>query len=605
MSSKADRAFQKYLSDLENTIKNARFQDLYLPDAPIPSPDQIKILRFFVHCVRSLMQVINQDPRSKLPAYERQVKHACKEGNKYIAEHERLAAPLRRIPLGVMRKIFIYVSQYSTRVLHEDSRIAFNPFELGCVPWEVTQVCHAWREVAHGTQALWRNLPPIDLDKKYTEEAGYIDFLTTLLLRSGTFPISFLLRGKNFTSVSHQVTKLLASHAVRWERVILVIPLKGFRALEDARGRLDNLTTLSINWAECRRRDCEGTHDLFSYAPLLEYVRIQGEPVGEIVVPHRFLKDLRLKGGKMDVGGVLSSTRLANLCMVDVVGDDESIVNPQLRTEMSDLISLRIHRADGVSLVEPLLKALVAPRLSDLEISLDSSSKVILPAVFSMLRRSAPNTSCLTHLYLNCWFEKLGEFHHLLRVLPLLTHLKISLPFPQDVIHLSSSTSEDENLWLLAPSLEVCAFTVGDNTTTTVSDDVIKAITCLARARCDLREVIQFINTVIKAGSPRPPPVTWEKKSKEDTRTPLRALYICAPGSEIEALQTRFTNIFEEFAEGDDKQHNDKIEVAGVEKNVRKRIQKHYESQGQRVDFEKTHCSIVYLPKSNGKPDSL
>ena len=609
MSSETDYAFVEELSKLENMlVDHRRLKHLYLPNAPLPSPSEIEIIKYLISSVEDLTSTINRSVMSKHPRYQARVEHAVKEAQKYSLEHRRLVSPLRRIPVQIMQNIFVYTAQASGSLPNDD--LPGNTLVLGRPPLELAQVCHAWRRIARGTQKLWRALPPIDLDKKHTEDSRYVTFLSTLIFCSDPLPISFILRGSNFTSISHPVTRLLAQNAKRWGLVALKIPLKGFRALEAGRGRFSALTSLSIDWGDCKEQDCQGAYDLFADATSLRNIRLRRGAVGSVVLPYKNVASFKVRGGvQMGLGDVLSaSPRLKTLDIMDITGDQNMSMDEgdagdvRLGTELSELTSLRICRVGYESLVKPLMEGLLSPKLSELQILLASdASSFVLWSTVRMLDRSRPATgSSLTHLCLRCWFQKQGEFQQLLHILPCLTHLNITLPGPMDIIQLCGSESHDENKWLLLPRLEVCVFRIEQSKAMTVSDNLIKAINCLARARCDLKEIYQFAASSRNAIESHLS-VACVKKRKKDARTLLRALYIALPGSLAVALQGRLRAVCDEFQGDGENKRVGHDEGEGVDETVKEKIRVCYEPDVEhQVDFQRNNCKIVYLSKTNG-----
>jgi hypothetical protein len=93
---------------------------------------------------------------------------------------------------------------------------------------------------------MWRDLPPVDLDKVYTKEKPYLDFLTEVLKRSSNTPIRLNILGIGNEHIRHPALDMLVLHSDRWQEIRIHSRLALRPAFQKIKGRLSSLQSLSL-----------------------------------------------------------------------------------------------------------------------------------------------------------------------------------------------------------------------------------------------------------------------------------------------------------------------------------------------------------------------
>lgn len=123
---------------------------------------------------------------------------------KILQEHRSLIAPIRRLPVEVLSKVFLCGDLAS--------------FDESKGPLLFAVVCNRWRSVAISTQALWSS---IDFEVKYLIPP--LKIIHLWLARSGSHPLNILwpnpYNGHDDSAARQAVFVALLSHQSRWREI--------------------------------------------------------------------------------------------------------------------------------------------------------------------------------------------------------------------------------------------------------------------------------------------------------------------------------------------------------------------------------------------------
>ncbi|KAK7023245.1 hypothetical protein R3P38DRAFT_3195260 [Favolaschia claudopus] len=179
----------------------------------------------------------------------------------YINLHSSLLAPIRRLPVEILRVIFvdpdIHNCQYPrpasiTKPLH--------PVVAKYKPNVVGAVGYHWRSVVCEIPELWSHLT---VYLKYGPHYSTLDALRIALERSQNAPLHLQFRGANtrdaaqWSSLDDRLLEGILENSERWAEVDLPLNPELLHRLSPAQGRLESLHTVTI-------RD---THESFYSGP--------------------------------------------------------------------------------------------------------------------------------------------------------------------------------------------------------------------------------------------------------------------------------------------------------------------------------------------------
>ncbi|KAJ7062301.1 hypothetical protein C8F01DRAFT_1137114 [Mycena amicta] len=159
---------------------------------------------------------------------ERQLVHSD------IEAHQALLSPLRRVPIDVIREIFV-------ACLPEDRHCVMSAQEA---PVLLGRICSSWRAIALSTPSLWSTIhiaepwlsrysPATSFPRIATLFAARLEAATEWLSRSGSMPLSIsIFLGALYTHYPQQsvpdqtpLLDLVVSHSRRWRSVHFHIPI--------------------------------------------------------------------------------------------------------------------------------------------------------------------------------------------------------------------------------------------------------------------------------------------------------------------------------------------------------------------------------------------
>ncbi|KAF7297284.1 F-box domain-containing protein [Mycena indigotica] len=172
-------------------------------------------------------------PYERLPALDarvqtllNQLEDAVKERDQVkelIVDHEALLSPIRRVPIDVLRLIFIHTLPDTRNTALSDNE----------GPLLLSRVCKEWREITHTTPQLWSSLHiVVPTTEPYISNLKRM--LDTWLVRSGAMPLSVKIFTGNssFLRLYHHhrtpprpppVISLLAPVSSRWRNMAMTI----------------------------------------------------------------------------------------------------------------------------------------------------------------------------------------------------------------------------------------------------------------------------------------------------------------------------------------------------------------------------------------------
>ncbi|KAF7364804.1 hypothetical protein MVEN_00350500 [Mycena venus] len=130
----------------------------------------------------------------------------------YVSAHETLLAPIRQLPLDIIREIFI-------ACMPKDQNAVMSAQEA---PLLLGRICSSWRAIALSTPRLWSSIhiaEPHDTIPQHVRE-GCLQLVKTWLARSGGLPLSISFH--RFTSSGPSpFFDTIESFAPRWKHISL------------------------------------------------------------------------------------------------------------------------------------------------------------------------------------------------------------------------------------------------------------------------------------------------------------------------------------------------------------------------------------------------
>ncbi|KAJ7074020.1 hypothetical protein C8F01DRAFT_1098993 [Mycena amicta] len=191
--------------------------------------------------------------RTRLPALDAEIKHLENALNALHSERkliqDRLDSyiyPVLTLPNEIVAEIFVqYLPPYP----------ACPPLLGDGSPTKLAQICSHWRQIAHGTPALWRAIE-LFVSKPLSDAAQLVT-MQSWLERSCTLPLSIIM-GKEayYAHLRGMALNRLLAHGPRWERVMLTIPSDN--ALESSvhlEGPMPLLRELDVQYDHISRLD--------------------------------------------------------------------------------------------------------------------------------------------------------------------------------------------------------------------------------------------------------------------------------------------------------------------------------------------------------------
>ena len=279
----------------------------------------------------------------------------------YIATHQAVLAPIRRLPPEILSEIFLFAAAEATiswphvqPVGDAKSMSGNGACDANTVPWRLGAVCSLWRATLVSLPKLWSTIylrisPGILPHGVGTQELTrrVLRFLDTCLARAGNELISFTLEYQTGASSHEDPSRELVCAALvrlveaseRWASVKLDLEnLFSFHSLlAPALDRVPNIHTLYLaSSGQCTTapRPWHAIHAFHSAPRLrnLTLVRIS-HPTHHLHLPWNQLKTLRSQGSHFHEG---EFTRLLKQCegLEELKTEDERVLDMALTTAL-------------------------------------------------------------------------------------------------------------------------------------------------------------------------------------------------------------------------------------------------------------------------------
>ncbi|KAJ7758755.1 hypothetical protein B0H16DRAFT_1416205 [Mycena metata] len=220
-----------------------------------------------------------------------------------------ISSPIKHLPTDVLVQIFGLCSLRGGNgkmptPAEEVERVSQNHL------LRLSQVCAYWHRIAMGTPSLWSTLvfdthvwprcsePPTTL----------IRCITSALQRGGEFPLSLDIVVDSAQPIQQTLLELLSRHSHRWKSLCIMLPMSAFRFLNDAKGNILLLESLTLGFAT--HDDTSYTDDVFEIASRSEDVGGAGFPVAHPRLPWAQLRLFNYQNGH---SGSLSLDMLTHL----------------------------------------------------------------------------------------------------------------------------------------------------------------------------------------------------------------------------------------------------------------------------------------------------
>ncbi|KAK0193170.1 hypothetical protein F5146DRAFT_1192693 [Armillaria mellea] len=339
-----------------------------------------------------------------------------------LAERHRraLSSPVRRLPVDVMREIFILASS--------------NAADVTDFAWTATRTCTEWRDIAMQTPMLWSRIHIATNGIPYAQPYTFIampklewlpstskgvfnsECIGRALALSQDVPliISFIkptvslslwdVRDLRLSEQEVEVLDMLLDHSPQWKVAYLAVSDGGtlfYDKLQRLRGRVPMLESISINTGFGPNRSTYA-RDILHVAPRLCTVTIHNS-LGQLVLPWQQIQTLILNDldDMSDLLHVLRSAKSAEHLTIchcgDVRGASTSIILPTVHT--LDLLS-QSYRGYLHVLPGMILPALERLHVGDgkIESLRYSISNPIVPSVMRKVGELLRSSGCvLTH----------------------------------------------------------------------------------------------------------------------------------------------------------------------------------------------------------------
>ncbi|KAJ7048238.1 hypothetical protein C8F01DRAFT_1380638 [Mycena amicta] len=178
------------------------------------------------------------EPRTRLRVLDETIRKLQEERDElsaYIATHEALISPMRRVPQDILQEIFL-------ECLPKDRNCAMSAFEA---PVLLGRICSEWRALAFQTPALWSRIHIVEpatstwrsvnsLAARNTKMLQRLSAIKLWLARSGQCPLSISIKQDeavhrfthlDISSLRSELFSAVIPYASRWNKIELSLPL--------------------------------------------------------------------------------------------------------------------------------------------------------------------------------------------------------------------------------------------------------------------------------------------------------------------------------------------------------------------------------------------
>ncbi|KAK7051994.1 hypothetical protein R3P38DRAFT_2858010 [Favolaschia claudopus] len=349
--------------------------------------------------------------------------------SEYVTQYLSLLAPLRRLPVDILRRIFLdpVVHEKKSRQIDRHSILLhYRPNSLGAV-------CYHWRCVSLEIAPLWSSLVVfLNQPDRYT-----IDGLRVALQRSQKAPLHLAFRpvlSSSWSTLDTEMMQEVCSHSERWVSVDMSSNRELLRWLSSAENRLDSLQTLRILYTESFSTD-RGPCKVFAHAPKLRTLRLiqhlRYSPSAAPILPWSQFTQLCIDTGwdKLGYHYVLSQAQNVHELFASIGGVPHSA---PLQATLHLLHKLHVHHKDRPSLENELnlLNHLTAPAMKELFVSSCKLDNLTSLTIQSFLSRSSAR---LQSLALHDTPIRAADLVSLLRMVPTVQRLTLAKLLPNAV----------------------------------------------------------------------------------------------------------------------------------------------------------------------------
>ncbi|KAK7056342.1 hypothetical protein VNI00_002896 [Paramarasmius palmivorus] len=148
----------------------------------------------------------------------------------YARIYQNILHPIRSLPADVLREIFLVCLECKgSDIMNPALDIPKNVLDPRLPPWNLSQVCRAWRRITLETPLLWTVLRlAITKTGSSKRRSSAARLLTTFLSRSRNLPLSVDLSSSQPVGSDNLLLFTLCSHSYRWERLrVTFVPMTG------------------------------------------------------------------------------------------------------------------------------------------------------------------------------------------------------------------------------------------------------------------------------------------------------------------------------------------------------------------------------------------
>ncbi|PBK79494.1 hypothetical protein ARMGADRAFT_1172357 [Armillaria gallica] len=218
------------------------------------------------------------------------------EVHKAMVVYSSTLAPVRRLPVDVLRAVFREIQLSEWRATSWLPLPQALDFSQG--PWTLSHVCGAWRDVVLSYPQLWSHVilhvrSPINaLADFYSPPRHMLVALKTMILRSEQCPLDivFELDHEHDQDMAKKVIAVILEVSHRWRTLELQISLDFLETLKVVRGRIPCLESLSLHILDTsqtgREELPEDIRSLFADALSLQNITLPGTyGLGDFIFP--------------------------------------------------------------------------------------------------------------------------------------------------------------------------------------------------------------------------------------------------------------------------------------------------------------------------------
>ncbi|KAF9039262.1 hypothetical protein BJ165DRAFT_1497143 [Panaeolus papilionaceus] len=206
-----------------------------------PSEEETQLIRSAVEIKSALATVLFDPPGAPEPTPPPEIARL----EDRILNLKTLTSSIRRIPPELLKLIFTF-GMYPRPSMPD----VHYPKYLLDYPWNVSQVCQRWRDVALSLSLMWAYLPPFRMSGAVPSSAvrRQCAALEEMIRRSRDIGIHVVITGDMASTSADQnpIIDILVKHSEKWESVALRLSPVHLYALRNAQGRIPNLRRASV-----------------------------------------------------------------------------------------------------------------------------------------------------------------------------------------------------------------------------------------------------------------------------------------------------------------------------------------------------------------------